>query len=1773
MDNYEINPNVSQFDTGLNDQYHTQLDQQSSVVADLTGGAVAAVADFGASVWNSMPGTDYVDTGDILSRVSNNALRVYDEHPDAVHAASFIGGMFLPTGLALKGMGALRAGVKGASWFSNAGRAESLAKIDKLFLEGAAATSEYRAAKMAFYGRGLANQVTDAAAMEFALVGSMSAHPLMEDYMKDPVKNFGISLAIGGVIGGTIGHIVDRFALGKLEHAGESAIVQDLTKDLTTVHPAEQYANQIVAHEANIETLQKIIQNKGAVVANSTEGLAVEVANKYLLSTKAAQNEAFESMLAPEVLASVKANPDVRDTMMKMVVEGGFTGASEVGYLTQKLDGAGNVMNIEAGKDGFLSKLVFGKKKQTFVDADTGVETVKESLIDVAYSPEFGRFYDIKQVKHYGRARDLGISAESMAKNTGDFRLPNTDIAEEMLSKNAASIDAHWLGTLKAVDEMSVAQVKNIVLSGDDLPLRNALLARINKEPEAFSNHTWKVTDNKPNFEAFTTEVIKSQAANGVKATHLGDLKAFTTPAEMADKYDLHTISKVRGEKDVHQVLDDWINGNKKPMQQAMEEARLNSERAGVESLVGTKIYNAPESIALRKQFAANADADGYVYLYRGLHKGKAVGHGLLDSYTTDISKASEFGTPQLYKVNVDDIVTGVIDKLGYRKNEIIVRAGTLESHASPATIPVAGSSQGKAVVTKISTGVTEHDAIGLSNQLIQGKDSTISSMLEQGLPMETIAIRTNTPLDTIKTFSLSPEGTSIIDIDNAFGHAEYNAASKIPEYLDTTKRTLRVKSDIAKQKYSEVKANLDGNSKFNMHNEITSAVLAQSESAFARELGSYYFSPERQPLLGMLRGKLSEFVNGGAGNRFLTSSDHFTRNMGDVGMIVNTMGKDIVKKTNNAIDTVLQPLNFNYARINKDAVALAEYNTAVNVNASIKGWRTFQDGQFWTRVASKDLEGNTVMTLEPVLYQGKEFKVVSESVLDTFESHQRAGRELYAMKNTINKVLGKPDMSDIGLWLPAFNPKDKFIAYVHNKTDDTTRLLWGNTAEELNSAKLAFEATVPAGRLGKEITVVTKADQGIWNTLNGRLDPMTMEVANISMQHSGSSAGAIVKANTDIMGEIAGGYQHYIGSHMRQIAELSMHDIMDGLTRMSQYNLRMIEGQTLSPVAKVLSQPKDTANVIKNTILGNSNLNEYSSWRQVNQSFETGLSATMTKVGQIFNEAVRPLLPSFRSAKREIEAGDLARMDYETLSKKMEAVGAVNPWANFDDEAAKIFGLAKLTDSKDTSKRVIYASNALAATIALRVGELAQPIVNAMSLPILTGLAAAHDMPATFMGIARGSAKVGGVQVMYEGARAMHDPGFDKLRKLWGELGYFDPHISEANNTLKLARSFDRGAITQVEKALDSNLVRILSKPADWSESLVRAQTMHTGAVLAKRLYPELDDTGITIFARDFMDRAVGNYHSAQRPVFFQGTMGVAMGLFQTYMLTLGQSVYRHLEMKNYKALGTAALTQVGIFGGASMPGFNQISEGIGTHFSDNNIDLTTGTYRAIGDKAADALLYGLPSSMGPAFYTRGEVAPRVPNPLVGGLQSMVGVNFVMQTADMVSHVADSLKADNPNMARTLGEALSMQSMSRPLARMSEVATGYSVTRKGNSVSVPEDVWTPVGVMSRILSTRPLEEAKVRQAMHLNTLYGAADHDGRQQVEIKLKTAIRSDSLTDAKISSMAEEYMRKGGTAQGWRSAVNTALGQTNMTGRESLAHKLKPDSPLNHMLNGMD
>jgi hypothetical protein len=225
-------------------------------------------------------------------------------------------------------------------------------------------------------------------------------------------------------------------------------------------------------------------------------------------------------------------------------------------------------------------------------------------------------------------------------------------------------------------------------------------------------------------------------------------------------------------------------------------------------------------------------------------------------------------------------------------------------------------------------------------------------------------------------------------------------------------------------------------------------------------------------------------------------------------------------------------------------------------------------------------------------------------------------------------------------------------------------------------------------------------------------------------------------------------------------------------------------------------------------------------------------------------------------------------------------------------------------------------------------------------------------------------------------------------------ETGIFKAIVSEATDVIKLTRLRDRGAIAKAERLvekIDGSLGGKLVAASDWSETLSRKTAFGTGVSVAMERFGlrlGMDDDKIFLFARDFTDRSIGNYAAHQRPVMFHGTLGAAAGLFQTYMVTFAQNLYKNLEARDFATIARTMAWQGSIFGLGSLPGYDQMSKYIGEHVSKDHVDLTTGAYRNLDDGMANVLVYGLPSNfgalwgdtqVGPNVSSRGAVDPRI--------------------------------------------------------------------------------------------------------------------------------------------------------------------------------------------------
>ena len=780
----------------------------------------------------------------------------------------------------------------------------------------------------------------------------------------------------------------------------------------------------------------------------------------------------------------------------------------------------------------------------------------------------------------------------------------------------------------------------------------------------------------------------------------------------------------------------------------------------------------------------------------------------------------------------------------------------------------------------------------------------------------------------------------------------------------------------------------------------------------------------------------------------------------------------------------------------------------------------------------------------------------------------QNAGRELFEMRNSLNKITGRPPVNDRGFWAPPFNPRNKLITYVWDKVEDKTTLLFGKNAEELQTAVNAWKSKVPAGDIGRRYELVDKSNQALYNKIQGRHDDVFMSAADSGMLHSGSSSSEIVSTNADILVDLANGYDHYVGYGVRSMLDVQLSDIMQKMDQLSYLSQQSYRDQPLNLIQKMIQKPKDPGMIMRNTLMGNSNLDQSIFWEKLSDVAGGTAEFGLTTI----NKVMEPIL---NKAKGFLGKGKGASdQDYMNLVTDLKNRGIPNPFESMDDHLAKeMFHVQSISQAPNMTPRILALSNSLAATTMLKFMELAQPYVNAISLPILTAGAMGRKMEKSFMGAALDeSAKFGVAATMYNGVRFGGTVEGKLLNKMAEEAGLFKSIVSEASEVMSQARSLDKGLITAVERGLEVVNKSVLSRPAEYSETLVRKLAFQTGAYMAKESYPGISNAGIMTFARDFMDQAIGNYSSAQRPIMFQGTLGVAMGLFQTYMLTTAQDIYRLVENRNFKQLGKMMLAQGTIFGARSLPGFSYVSETIGEHFSDQNIDLTTGLYRALPHELADLIIYGLPSNLGPAITTRGEIQPRVPNLLGEGLNAIPSINMLKQAFAAGDRVASAAFTADASTGRAMLEALSLQSISRPIARMSEMLTGNAITGAGNLVSGPDDVWTWRSAGARAMATRPLEEVKAREAIHLNSFYGSLDREKRQEVVKNLRTHIRDNNLTPDIVEKLGNDYMRTG-SASGWRSAVNTAVAQVQTTSGNIVRNYLKPNSPFFQMIDDLE
>lgn len=320
--------------------------------------------------------------------------------------------------------------------------------------------------------------------------------------------------------------------------------------------------------------------------------------------------------------------------------------------------------------------------------------------------------------------------------------------------------------------------------------------------------------------------------------------------------------------------------------------------------------------------------------------------------------------------------------------------------------------------------------------------------------------------------------------------------------------------------------------------------------------------------------------------------------------------------------------------------------------------------------------------------------------------------------------------------------------------------------------------------------------------------------------------------------------------------------------------------------------------------------------------------------------------------------------------------------------------------------------------------------------------------------------------------------------------------------------------------------------------------------------------------YINTFVNRTQGNIQASQRPLMFQGAVGQAIGLFQTYQFNMIQQLFRHVAEGGKKDAAMLLGLQGTMYGMNGLPGFNYLNTHIvGTMSGNaNHVDAYSTTYGIAGKSVGDLLLYGLPSNLLRAnLYSRGDINPRhvtiVPvNP--------VDIPFVNATMKMYDNTADMIgrMANGGSVWQSLLQGIEHNGLSRPLAGLAQVAQSithegkvFSTTGKG-SISGGNDLlsWATA---TRLAGGKPFNDAVANDATFRIAVYQAKDRERMMNLSKAIKVSgIAGGEISVDQVTTFAEKYASAGGQQQNFNKFMINQIKSADTNKANAIMQSLK-------------
>lgn len=330
------------------------------------------------------------------------------------------------------------------------------------------------------------------------------------------------------------------------------------------------------------------------------------------------------------------------------------------------------------------------------------------------------------------------------------------------------------------------------------------------------------------------------------------------------------------------------------------------------------------------------------------------------------------------------------------------------------------------------------------------------------------------------------------------------------------------------------------------------------------------------------------------------------------------------------------------------------------------------------------------------------------------------------------------------------------------------------------------------------------------------------------------------------------------------------------------------------------------------------------------------------------------------------------------------------------------------------------------------------------------------------------------------------------------------------------------------------------------------------------------------------FTNRVHANILASQRPLMFQGPVGNAVGLFQSYQFNMMQQAFRYVGEGAAKDAGMLLGLQGTLHGVNGLPGFNFMNQHIVGEAAGNtnHKDITGAVYQSAGKTAGDWILYGAPSNiMGNNLYIRGDLNPHNTSVIP---TSLADIPFVSAAAKFFGNLKNATVkiGDGGNLWQTFLQGVEHNGISRPLAGLAQTlqaagngGTAFSTTNKGDIIGA-NDIFS-LATAARLMGGKPLDEAIAHDEVMRLQAYAASDSQKRNQLGEAIKsTIIAGGNPSPEDVNNFAKQYASLGGRQKEFSREIMRLSLQANTSQANVIATNLKnPQSQAMQRVMGGD